>query len=173
MNPVVRLVQKSGSVGSLRVNVFVSIFFRIEIRTSVMFSWSWSTIAGLWWMACKMVYFFTCCSSRRQSIHFDLAMNLFLRFADRKSSAPSLLRRSHRLHGRTVGEERSGKSSTATQEENTQSSWSQTVQTTRLVTTCSQSPWYQQSDRTETSSFDSQNDATARRTVTTFVWPQT
>ena len=36
-----------------------------------------------------------------------------------------------------------------------------------------QSPWHRQSDWTETSIFDLQNDATVRRIVTTFVWPET
>ena len=41
-------------------------------------------------------------------------------------------------------------------------------------TTCRQGQWHdQQSDRTETAIFCLQNDATVRRTVTTFVWPQT
>ena len=41
-------------------------------------------------------------------------------------------------------------------------------------TTCCQGKWHdQQSDRTETAIFCLQNDATVRRTVTTFVWPQT
>ena len=47
VNPVVRLVQSSGSVGSLRSNGFASIFFRIEFGT-VWFVFATQTLVSCW-----------------------------------------------------------------------------------------------------------------------------
>ena len=101
VNPVVRLVQSSGSVGSLRSNGFVGIFFfRFRLR--------WCSVDrrlldfGEWiagW------FFEPVAAVDGNRFHFDLAMDLILRFADRKSSASTLLRRCHRLHEKAVGEE--------------------------------------------------------------------
>ena len=111
--------------------------------------------------------FWTCWSSRRPSIQFDLAMDLILRFADWKSSAPPLLRRCHRLHEKAALQTEKRKvrksSSTANKKPLRPNSWSQTVHTTRLAqdrltdrsvksshNSCSQSPWHHQFHRTET-----------------------
>ena len=180
VNPVVQLVQNGGSDGSFRSTGFASIF-SIEIRTSVMFSWS---TFGLWWVACRMA-FWTWCSSGSTAIDSVRTGNgLDFAFAGWKSSAPTLLRRCHRLHERAVGEERSAKifhhhrtrnhpkelipnSCSANYEARLPH---RPVKTSH--TTCRQGH-DQQSGRTETSIFCLQNDATVRRTVTTFVCPQT
>ena len=178
VNPVVQLVQNGDSVGSFRSTGFASIFFAIDIWTSVMFSWS---TFGLWWVACRMA-FWTWCSSRRPSIQFELAMDLILRLRVWKSRAPTLLRRCHRFHERAVGEERSAKIFHRHRTRNHPKELiphsasyearlpDRPVKTSH--TTCRHCH-DQQSDRTETSIFCLQNDVTVRRTVTTFVCPQT
>ena len=101
---------------------------------------------------------------------------------NRKSSAPTLLRRCHRLHERAVGEERSAK---IFHHHRTRNHPKELIPNSanyearfpdRPVKTSHSTCRHchdQQSDRTETSIFCLQNDATVRRTVTTFVCPQT
>ena len=145
-------------------------FFPIEIWTSVMFSWS---TFGLWWVACRMA-FWTWCSSRWPSIQFELAMDLILRLRLRVGRAM------HQLSFVDVTvfmREQSEKgvvrkSSTITEQEITTKSWSQTVQTTRLGCQTDRSKLHT-TPAALTSIFCLQNDATVRRTVTTFVCPQT
>ena len=102
-------------------------FFTIEIWTSVMFSWS---TFGLCWVACRMA-FWTWCSSRRPSIQFELAMDLILRLRVGRA-AHQLFFVDVTVFMREQSEKREvRKSSTATEQETTPKSWSQTVQTTR------------------------------------------
>ena len=126
--------------------------------------------------------FWTWCSRRSTAIDSVRTGNgLDFAFVGWKSSAPTLLRRCHRLHERAVGEERSAKifhhhrtrnhpkkliPNSANYEARLPD---RPVKTSH--TTCRQGH-DQQSDRTETSIFCLQNDATVRRTVTTFVCPQ-
>ena len=174
--------ESSGSAGSERwfgwffpFNWICQHFFPIEIWTSVMFTWS---TFGLWWVACRMAFWTWCSTRRRPSIQFELAMDLILRL--RVGRAHQLFFVDVTVFMREQSEKREvRKSSTTTEQETTLKSWSQKVQTTRLDrpvktshTTCRQGH-DQQSDRTETSIFCLQNDATVRRTFTTFVCPQT
>ena len=110
-------------------------------------------------------------------------MDLILRFADRKSSAssPTLLRRCHCLHEKAVGEGRSAKifhhNPTRNHPKrlipNSANYEARLTHRSKVHAHTIFSRNHQQFDRTETSIFDLQNDAMVRRTVTTFVWPQT
>ena len=93
-----------------------------------MFSWS---SFGLRWVACRMA-FWTWCSSRRESIQFELAIDLILPLRVGRA-AHQLFFVDVTVFMREQSEKREvRKSSTTTEQETTPKSWSQTVQTTRL-----------------------------------------
>ena len=104
-----------------------------------------------------------------------------MRFADRKSSASTLLRRCHRLHEKAVGEEERSANIFHHNPTRNHPSLAADPKQCKLRGKVDRPVWTSHtmcshdinSPRTETSIFDLQNDATVRRTVTTFVWPQT
>ena len=188
VNPVVQLVQNGGSVCSFRSTGFPSIFSHRDLDFGdVQLIVVWTSVSGVRGKCTlppsgvqdgfvNLVRQKTGIDSVRTGNGLDFA------FAGWKSSAPTLLRRCHRLHEKAVGEERSAKifhhhrtrnrpkeliSNSANYEARLPD---RPVKTSH--TTCRQGHG-QQSDRTETSIFCLQNDATVRLTVSTFVCPQT
>ena len=181
VNPVVRLVQSSGSVGSLRSNGFASSFF-------------FASRCGLRW-----------CSVDRRLLDFgERHAGWFLNLLQQYIAVDSF-RSGNGLHFAFCGQEEQ-RTNSPSEGMMSPSSWegrwrrekcenfppqpskkpSKTAdhkqcklrgEVDRPVNTSHTPSAARANDinspRTETSIFDLQNDATVRRTVTTFVWPQT
>ena len=154
----------------------------IEIWTSVMFSWS---TFGLWWVACAEWLFepVAAVDGNRYRFSSNLQWTWFCvcgleeqRTNSSSSMSPSSWESSRR---REKCENPPSQPNKKPPKQLTPNSANYEARLpNRLVgtshTTCYQGQWHdQQSDRTETAIFCLQNDATVRRTVTTFVWPQT
>ena len=174
VNSVVQLVQKGGSVGSFRSTGFASIFFpsRFGLRWCSVDQRLESLDFGEW-HAGWLFEPGAAVDGHRFSSNWQWTWFCVCGLEEQRTDTSSSMR--EQSEKREVR-----KSSTATEHETTPKSWSHTVQTTRLPdrpvktshTTCRHCH-DQQSDRTETSIFCLQNDATVRRTVTTFVCPHT
>ena len=131
VNPVVQLVQNGGSVGSFRSTGFASIFFFCNRDLDfgvVQLINIWTLVSGM----CRMA-FWTCCSSRRQSSQFELAMDLILRLRIGRA-AHQLFFVDVTVFMREQSEKtrRSAKILHHNRTRNNPNSWPQTVQTTRL-----------------------------------------
>ena len=159
VNPVVQLVQSSGSVAWFTPFKWIckQFFFRIEMWTSVMFSWS--TFAGLWWAACRMV-FWTFKGSKNHPATANLLLQQYI--------AVDSFRSGNGLHFAFCGQEEQRTNSPSSM---SPSSWAkifhhnpttnhpkqlitnsanyEATEVDRLVKTshtiCSQSPWHKQS----------------------------
>ena len=157
---VVRLV--------LSIQLDLPAFFCIEIWTSVMFSWS---TFKLWWVACMCAEWLfepvAAVDGNRFSSNLQWTWFCVCGLEDQRTNSSSSMSPS------------SWESSRRREKcENPPSQPNKLPNSNRLVRTSHtifrQGQWHdQQSDRTETAIFCLQNDAMVRRTVTTFVWPQT